>query len=562
MSAFDEICRRAATEFLQTVVIVDNMAEYSAPAQDTLAGDLIEPDMFASVAAADEDGDAVADKTAEISLDAGVISRSFADAGLICSILRPSAQEQLENEVLSAATRADILVLDWQMNDEGALATRIVRRLVEQDEAAGGRLRLIAIYTGQSPLAPVREQLKEGFPRLEIPSDGFALVCGNTKVIFLTKAAASVAPGEAGLSVEVDALASRLVQEFAAFAGGLLPNAVLAAIAGIRRHTHKVLARFDKSMDGPFLTHRALVQTPMDAEQFAATLITAELEAQVPLDRIANEYLGEGRVREYVEHRILEGMKPRLMLDKAGKNLFDLDLDRTCRVIEEGMSAFTKDEVTQLATDKKIQKPDTLYDSLRNNLHERLYTLVDADVETGKTNHERFAIAAKIKRDASSVDAQNPDKSPKLRLGSIVVDDAGDHWLCITPLCDSERIPADGGRFMFAHLSRTDEHGEFLIEDGMKVIRLSPLVKRIRVITHVFVPDDQGVVRAALADGVPSFTSKADPPAPWSEPVRLRWLGELKPLQAQRFATQFANSLSRIGLDDFEWHRKRQPDAD
>jgi hypothetical protein len=562
MSAFDEICRRASADFLQTVVLVDNMAEFNAAPDAPAEAELEEPDIFASVTAAGDEGGTAAKETAEAPLDAGAVGRSFADVGLVCSILRPSAHEQLEEEVLIAAARADILVLDWQMNDQGALATRIVRRLVERDETSGGRLRLIAIYTGQSPLAPVRDQLKDGFPRLEISGEGFALFCGNTKVIFLTKAAASVAPGEAGLSVEVGELASRLVQEFAAFAGGLLPNAVLAAIAGIRRHTHKVLARFDKSMDGPFLTHRALLQTPMDAEEFAATLITAELESQVPLDRIAREYLGEERVREYIEHRMLAGMEPRLMLDKAGDKLLELDLDQTCRLIEKGMSAFTKDEIKQLADDKKVQNSGSLHDSLQANLHERLYTLIDGDVAAGKANHERFAIVAKILRDASSLEEGNPDKLPKLRLGSILADDVGDHWLCITPLCDSERIPADGGRFMLAYLEKTQDRGEFLIEDRGRVIRLTPSLKRIRVTTHLFTPDDQGVVRAAIDGGTAVFASKADPPPPWSESIRFRWLGELKPLQAQRFATRFANSLSRIGLDDFEWHRKSQPETD
>jgi hypothetical protein len=561
MSAFDEICRRAAADFLQTVVLVDNMAEFKSAVDQPAEVELVEPDIFASVTAAG-DTEAVAEKTAEAPLDAGAVGRSFADVGLVCSILRPSAQEQLEAEVLAAATRADILVLDWQMNDEGALAIRIVRRLVEQDEASGGRLRLIAIYTGQSPLAPVRDQLKDGFPRLDISGDGFALFCGHTRVIFLTKAGASVAPGEAGLSVDIGELASRLVQEFAAFAGGLLPNAVLAAIAGIRRHTHKVLARFDKSMDGPFLTHRALLQTSMHAEEFAATLIMAELEAQVPLDRIAREYLGEERVREYIEHRMLAGMEPRLMLDKAGDKLLDLNLDQTCRLVERGMSAFTKDEIKQVANDKKVQNPESLHDSLQANLHERLYTLIDRDVAAGKTNHEQFAIVAKVLRDASSLNQDNTDKPPRLRLGSVLADDAGDHWLCITPLCDSERIPAEGGRFMLAYLEKTQDRGEFLIEDRGRVVHLTPSLKRIRVTTHLFTPDDQGVVRAAIESATAVFTSKADPPSPWSESIPFRWLGELKPLQAQRFATRFANSLSRIGLDDFEWHRKSQPETD
>lgn len=556
MSAFDELCRRAASEFLQTVVIVDNMAAYPTMERE-VEGNLFEPDPLASAEAPANDEVRVADPISEAALDAGAISQTFARAGLVCSILRPSAQEHLEDEVLTAAARSDILVLDWQMNDEGALATRIVRRLVEQDEEAGGRLRLIAIYTGQSPLAPVRDQLKDGFPKLEVSGEEVALACGSTKVIFLTKAAASVLPGEAGLSVAPDDLAPRLVQEFAAFAGGLLPNAVLAAIAGVRLHTHKVLARFNRNLDGPFLTHRALLKTSIDAEQFAATLILAELEAKVPLELITADYLGESAIRDYVEHRMQAGLKPRLMLDKAGDKLLDLELDQVCNLIENGMGVFTADQTKQIAEKEKIKFPERLHDSLRKDLHNRLYALADDDVETGKRNHEQFAIAAKIKKDGLSVNGDSPDNLPKLRLGTLLVDDAGDYWLCVTPLCDSERIPPEGGRFMLAALERSDDHGDFIIEDRGQTIRLTPHVKRIKISTHIFLPDAHNFVRASYEKDAAYFISEANPPPPWGDAIRFRWLAELKPLQAQRFAGRLANSLSRIGLDDFEWHRMR-----
>lgn len=561
MSAFDDSCKRAAADFLQTIVVVDNMASYGPREQVLyLDGGLMEPDMFESASA--EDAEAVAQRTAPDALDASLLSQSFASAGLICSILRPTEEQRLEEEVLQAASRADILVLDWQMNDQGALATTIIRRLVEQDEEAGGRLRLIAIYTAQSPLAPVRDALEASFPKLVKATDSFSLRCGSTKVIFLTKAAASVAPGEAGLSVEIEQLADRLVQEFAAFAGGLLPNATLAAISGLRKQTHKVLARFDRTLDGPFLTHRALLPTPMDAEQFAATLIMAELEAQVPLDRIVGDYLGKERIREYVEHRIQEGLHPSLMLDKNGDKLQELDVDKTCRLIEEGMAAFSPAETEAYGKAANIGGADKLHNTLKANLHERLYALIDQDVAAGRANHERFAIAAKLKRDASGIRPEEPDKWPKLRLGTLVVETGtGMHWICLTPLCDSERIPVEGGRFMFAYLESEEHDGEFLVPDRDRILKLSGSTKRAHLVTHIFHPDAHGVVRAKMIDRAAYFESVPEHP-PWGEAVKFRWIGELKPLQAQRFALRFANSLSRIGLDDFEWHRKRQRAGD
>lgn len=560
MSAFDDSCKRAATEFLQTVVVVDNMASYEAG--DQLATEAVQvseltaPDIFSSADAAD--AETVAPRTPPDALNAAIVSQSFASAGLVCSILRPTKSDRLEEEVLEAAARADILVLDWQMDDQGGLAITITRRLIEQDEQVGGRLRLIAIYTAQSPLAPVREGLAEGFPKLTRATDRFALSYETTKVIFLTKAAASVAPGEAGLSVDPENLSDRLVQEFAAFAGGLLPNATLAAISGLRRHTHRVLARFDKSLDGPFLTHRTLLASPVDAEQYAANLIMAELSAQVPLDSIVGEFLGKESIREYVEHRVEAGLRPSLMLTKSGDKLQELDIAKVCLLIEEGISALSPEDVENYGKLAKIEKPDKLYPSLKAALHERLYALIDSDVESGKANHERFAIAAKLKRDNSTFRPEVKESWPSLRLGSLVVEMVtGTHWICLTPLCDAERIPTDGGRFMFAYLAEGEDGSEFLVRDGDLILRLTGSNKRTHLATHLFEPDELGVVKARVIDGAAIFESLAENP-PWNEPVRFRWLGELKPLHAQRFVHRFASSISRIGLDDFEWHRKRQ----
>lgn len=547
MTAFVDVSKKAATAFLQTIVLVDDRATFSQPEPEAAPeGELSleAPDDFQSVAK--EVDEKVAEKVPPRGLDAGVVSHSFARSGLVCSILRPTGSETLEDEVITAASRADILVLDWQMNDQGALAIRIIRRLIEADEAAGGRLRLIAIYTEQSPLAPILENVAENFPRLQPIPGSIALTYDNARVIFLTKSSGSAAPGESDLGVDAHLLPDRLVEEFAKFAGGLLPNATLAAIGGLRQHTHRMLARFDKNLDGPFLTHRALLSSPEDAEQFAANLILAELGAQVPIERIIGEYMGETSIHAYFTHLISENRHPALMLNAAGTQTKSLDAAEACRVVKLGHNAFAGDLAPVAAQISKKAFP------------KRLYLLTNDNLAASEDDHARFAIRSKLKRDASSVDAANPESHPKLRLGTLL-EGGGSYWICLTPYCDSARLPVDGGRFLFAKMTVNDDRFEMVVPDGDTKLRLVVDRKRTHVVTHMFSPDAAGEIRAEIHDGTATFISTDAVPA-GSLPLTFRWLGELKSMHAVKFVQGFAANLARVGLDDFEWHRLQAPD--
>jgi hypothetical protein len=561
MSAFDDISKKAAAAFLQTVVVVDNRASYEpateakAPAPDEPA--LVPPDPFASEEVSNDE--IVADPASDDALDAAAVSRSFAKSGLVCSILRPTGAEKLEDEIVLASAHADIVVLDWHMDDSGTLATKVILRLVKLDKAAGGRLRLIVIYTGKTQLAPIRDEIVAAHSAFGKVDDTVNLVLESTKVILLTKLESGAELQEGELAVAPEHLPDRLILEFAKFAGGLLPNATLAAIAGLRRHTHRVLARFDKNLDGPFLTHRTLLPTPGDAEQFAADLILAELDAQVPIDAIVGEYLGADNVREYLEHRMEGTLQPALMLDRDANQVDPLDLVRACRLVEEGFRSLG-DQMPRLAA--LVGRQDNVgqfKEGLKKEFHERLYRLANQDLAKSRNDHARFAERSMLKCDASSVRPGRQDTYPKLRLGSLLKGAEG-YWICLTPYCDSGRIPAEGGRFLLAQLDENDRQFELVVPDGNESRKLALGKKRTNLVSYWFLPDDKENVVASIEGADAIFESVADRP-PGAAAMRFAWLGELKSMHAVRFIQGFAANLARVGLDDFEWQRQRKREA-
>jgi hypothetical protein len=561
MTAFDDVSRQAAGTFLQTIVVVDNRATYDPPAAvaaDGSVGDLIEPDAFESQNASSEP--VIAERISDDLLDAGAISSAFAKARLVCSVLKPTAAERLEDEIIGASSQADIVVLDWHMPDgPGTLAKRIILRLLESDQEAGGRLRLIVIYTGRTQLQPILREVADVHPSFtELPNT--VLESGATRVIFLTKLEPGAEESEGGFAVAPERLPSRLIHEFAKFTGGLLPNATLAAIAGLRQHTHRVLARFDKDLDGPFLTHRALLPNPGDAEQFAADLIMAELDAQVPIDRIVRMYLSEDNVRDYFQHRVEGGLTPALMLDKNGGKLENLSVDRACRLVEEGVRSLKPDIEKMAETVGMAKLPGKFRESLEGEFHERLYRLAADDIQTSRGHHARFAIRTKLKRDATSIRPGDPDTVPKLRLGSLL-ESEGRYWICLTPYCDSARIKPPGGRFLLAELDLDDKQPDIVLPDGDDSRSVFLQKKRTNLVTYFFAPDEEGNIRASLEGTTAIFHSVAELP-PGAVLVRFRWLGELKAMHAVRFVQAFAANLARVGLDEFEWQRMRQRESE
>lgn len=542
MTPFETTSMKAAADFLQTVVVVDNMAEFNRRDPE-VAEDLQAPDPFAAAEAVGPADPVVAGQGVERSLDAGVLSSSFAAKGLVCAVIRPLKADKLTAAVVKSAERSDILVLDWQMFDDGDAAIEIIKQLAIHDDSAGGKLRLIAIYTSESPLASVAVKIAAKYPSLTQDTRPLTFCRENTRIILLAKEASPNAADEQGFAVTESELPDRLVYEFAMFTQGLLPNATMAAIAGIRDHTHRILARFDGALDGPMLTHRTLLSRSEDAEEFVNDLIMAEIEAQVPIASAIAKYASKGPIDEYISHRMSKGLSPRIMKDKDGNSLEVMTADQLSALVEQGHSGL----------------PDQLKNAIgKKKLYERLYLLFSDTLDSGKNNHSLFAVRAKLKRDASSVRPENEASWPRLRLGSIVRR-KDKFWICLTPLCDCTRIPEDGGSFLLAELSENDQGAFDLmlpVDDGYKALELAR--KRTPMLSQSFKPDASGDVVATFVRGRPKFLPLG-PNGQSNRSAGFEWIGELKPMQAQRFTQQYADNLSRIGLDDFEWHRPQFP---
>jgi hypothetical protein len=558
---FQDQCRQAAAAFLKTVVLVDDRASFSGHVQEAVAEDadaLEEPGELDAVSA--EGGKSEPVRGGGADLDAGAITRGFAENGIVCAVLKPEDGKPLTEQALKAAHAADVLVVDWEMMDDGQNAINIIQQLLTEDAEAGGRLRLIAIYTGRGKLEDIPQKIKTCIGGLEQQEKNLTLVngAGTTKIIVLSKGEGSKKnSGEQPVSrVSEEKLADHLIDEFASFAGGILPNTAMASIGHLRNNTHRLLERFNKHMDGPLISHHALCGSPPDAIQYVSELIVQEIEAQVPLKQVVKKFAGIESISVFLESDQRSSQEPKIRM-VSGDEVHEQKI--STQLVADIMSHGLENEDIIARILEETQKSKNFYKKALSKRHELFYLLNSSNFEDAAGHHGAFSKISCVKRALEDVDLSDLESFPTLKLGSIV-HDGKYYFICITPVCDSVRLKDKDTNFTFARLEKSEDEFGFVIPDVDGLVRLSINRKRAYFISYDLEISDQKDVRACRKVDAETLVFRPAPvAADGSQGPELRWIADLKPMQAQRVVSSLTAHLSRVGLDEFEWLRLQSP---
>lgn len=111
----------------------------------------------------------------------------FGEFGVVCSVIRPHKTElkKLHETLKRFAPIADVFVLDWVLYGDvtGENTKALIRTLVSDLETDGdGRIRLIVVYTGETDLEQVTEEVKKGLDwfKGEIKKERFSVILPGT----------------------------------------------------------------------------------------------------------------------------------------------------------------------------------------------------------------------------------------------------------------------------------------------------------------------------------------------------------------------------------------------
>lgn len=530
--------RAIVESFLQTVVILDDivvMSQQGVEQQDEVQGTAIVTPDYPESAAPDENG--LNTDRSDVPLNADTVINAFADLGVVCAVLN-APDNAFPARIAKAAHRADIVVLDWKIGDsDGDITLEVMKKILQEDQN-NPRLRLIAIYTGEPDLASVSDRVRAALQEFYVSSrastiDSIRISKGPAHVVVLAKSGAinehSTSLGYEQVS-EGD-LADRLVDEFVSMTSGLLRNVALAGIATIRENSHRVLAKFDETLDAAYLGHRILLPHPPDAEDHLVAALGSELISVLEEDRPGT-------------HADIEAIERWLSRDGVPDTSVPFQFSGTASAVDRWLPLLRSG-----IESSKVQLPEGGKPGL---VRDGTAAFTDDPADAMLSNH-RFASLLKLK-------TRYPQQRRTLTLGTIVrisKDDRFQYLLCLQPKCDSVRLESASG-FPFIPLepvrggsSKTPVAMVVEVQTGdWKHLGATP--KPSELIVRSFEPGSNppGDVLATKETSGAFYFEDVNG-------TKYQWIAEMKDEHAFGIAGAVAAALARPGPNDAEWLRRR-----
>ena len=325
------------------------------------------------------------------------IVNAFLEEEVVCSVLRPGREDDIQNIAISGSKIADLLILDWDLfGDDGEDTKRAVLKVIETDPR---RLRVIVIYTEKSFTSVLDALIEEC--GLTKESD---FVFSKEATIILVFGKLSIKPmeGEEGSDriTDFSDLPKKIRIDLENYFGGLVPELAFSGINIIRESAPRVLATFKSSLDAPLLTHRALLPEVSDIGPQFIRLLTGEFEATL-MESSLTDLLDE---------------------DSIGERLEQSDIVEVPQILSEKLEDYSAEEALALGFAKL---------GLNDNRLNRLLAPLVGAFGVGREPHESLAVLM----------SSTPfgDTTPRLEAG-VVLENEGEYWLCVQPLCDSVRL--------------------------------------------------------------------------------------------------------------------------
>jgi len=537
----------------QSLVIVDDWSFIDESREPELSGDIVTPPERPAIDDAPSPEELPSAREPEAADDNSVSERfetkkvidAFASKGIVCAVLGPKQEEldSLYSTIPKLAAISDVLIFDWSLGDAGLHTRELIKNLVHNDEDNKDRLRLIVIYTIESKILDILDDMEREIKELpEAPSitknqAEYSLHTGSTKIVILLKQEAKIPlenPELISRQIPFDELANRVIYEFTEMTHGLIPDITLQSMTEIRKHTSKILKHFNSELDVPYLAHRALLDDPIDAEEHIVELISTDLAAM----------LEEANVRQHVNiERLIEWLNLKEMVNpvfpftKGDGSVIQLTKEQVITMLRDGISK-TDLGLTSREKERQAKNPQEIM----------LSQVFSGSTTTGTMAEEVFAHMTAFRTFFGA-------RMPILTLGTVIKDEESNYLVCIQPRCDCVRIDR-ATCFLFLPIEVALEASAFdlIIRDNGSYVRTKIKKKVASVIQIIFTGDVNRMVTARAE--AEQYYFIAEPPNTEERAKWYQWIGELRLERAISLSNDFAAELARVGFTESEWLRR------
>jgi len=533
---FFEASKNTANRFLQNIVFVDDRA-------------FIEDE-----------------KDNEHEFNASEITSAFAKSEKICAVYKPVNYSDID-DLAQISKKADVTVLDWQINLEekeiddpeeeaeeedprGPHTKKIIREILSDPLTGRGSLKLIIIYTGETDLPGIAEDVykdleAEGISDLVL--DGCNVSTENIRILVIAKSTVDGAGEKFKYNPELKErivaysdLPNFLLDEFTKMTSGLLTNFILSSIATLRENTFRLIKIYNSKLDPAFLYHRLMLPNQEDSEEQLIQIFSNSIEGLLNYNNVS-EVISVNQILKWLEQR---EFCFKLLVDGDDKFL-DVDFEFVDEWLKKGFVEACKTEWEEKKHGKLTEKKIEKFKKKERELHKQGSAIIQTDDDNDDID-SKFSILTHHKSNL-----KQPSTIPKLSLGTVLKrPDNSEFFICIQAKCDSIRVSGER-RFLFLPLEimEVGKKFHFVIKDNDTYLRLKLQDNIYNLKTMKFNPDDdKDSIIAKKNQGNYIFESI------YGE--SLIWIAELKDAHSQRVANNFATKLSRVGLDESEWLRR------
>jgi len=469
-------------------------------------------------------------QTSQHGLNTKEIIDSFANMGLICSVLCPENNDAINNEIekmIHTAIRADIIIIDWEIHSykNGQIAIKIINQIIEKDSTPE-RLRFICIYTGSNELATdISYIIQNEIFNNDVEEENFdkdnLMFRKNSLLIALVGKKGSGLPDKyKHLEISEQNLPDKIISIFTKEYSGLIPNVAMNSISIIKKNSHKLLAKFNKNLDTPYLTHRATIPKQVDAEIHLIHFLSSEINSLLLND--SNMIINNKIIQKWFYDQFPD--------DKE----FDFEDKKIQR--ESLLSCFHNGiSNTELTLNKK--QKEKLYKTLTRLL---------ANIDNDKLDLEFSKL--------SIFKTRYKSERPYLTTGTIIQNlRTKKYWICIQPKCDCTRL-SEPKSFPLLPLLK-----EF--NPKSKVSMPNFEIKGDTTFWHIpTVPCYCNMIEFKSALNKTDLVYSRKQNSDWifltNNKVHFKYMVDLKDEFAQDILNKYASFHARVGTNPSEWLRK------
>lgn len=554
MSAFENHCREIVNDYIQTVLIIDDGAGLNRDVSDVEK--IAEPDETNNPLSIrpepenETDADGI-DEPEEIThgLNTLDLTSAFYDLGVVAGIYQPkiAENEQPEQFALKAekvVATADIVILDWMLVDHDSTYSKaIVKQILGQDSKTGGRLRTIVIYTGESNLHQMRDELWTYLDDESLNKDvDYTISREHLNIVFYNKEIAL----NALRPVSEKQLPQMALGEFAVLVDGLVPGFAMKAATTVRKNTGALLAKFDSSLDAGYLAHRALLPNPEDSELLMLENYASYLRNILALAQVDRQTLGYHRVKDWVEDKYSSRHK-KAKITGDSQNEITLSKENFLESFEHGFTLDKKGLFKAIQKQTSAKRAKVIVRTIAN-VERIVGAFGEKEGATEKSSQALSALTA-FRRTYKDMRVGYP----YLTQGTLIKSVEGDNYfVCVMPKCDTARVNKKRN-FLFAKLTTNSGEYDLIAPDITQKDSYVHLQTNLKFYQLEDIEFDAGSAAKVVAyddSGFAIFESV--------QGEKYHWIGDLEDLDIQNKVSSIVGDFNRIGVDEVEWVRRRK----